>query len=131
MSLHKEIQRDLKEAGRDLRGPDGEPQWLVFGTLTVPCVPTSIEDTVVLDEEGNSIELRHSVIVSTEYWEAPGLEVQDADSAPDLDAANATPFPEVGHGVRFRWQDYKIVKRSFDSTLAQMRLDLADPGSNQ
>ena len=131
MALHKEIQRDLKEMARDLRGPDDVAQWITFGTLTVPCIPTSIEDTVVIDSDGNEAHLRHSVIVSTEWWEAPGLEVLDADSMPGEDTANVTRFPNVGEVIRFRAGFYKIVQRKFDSTLAQMRLDLADPGSNQ
>lgn len=131
MRLQKEIQRDLKEMARDLRGPDDVAQWITFGTLTVPCLPTSIEDTVLIDSDGNEQHLRHSVIVSTEWWEAPGLEVVDADSVPGEDTANITRFPRVGELVRFRAEDCKIVQRKFDSTLAQMRLDLADPGSNQ
>jgi hypothetical protein len=129
--LRDEMRRDLKEAESDLRGPDGQPQWLVYGTLTLPCVPSGVTDTVVIDTDGNTIEIQQALLVRTDHFEAPGLEPQDADAVPDVDSFNTTPIPNVGEMVRFRWTDYRVVRRVFDSTQAYVRLDLADANSNR
>ena len=128
--LRDEIQRDLRdEIERDLRGPDGQPQWLVFSSLTMPCAPASVEESVAIDADGNEVRLRHSVVVRTEHFLAAGL----AAGAPDPDAPAPTGprFPRSGDQVRFRWTWYRVINATFDAMQAQLRLDLADNGSNQ
>ena len=127
MALGQEIQRDLKnDVERDLRGPDGQAQWLVFGTLTLPCSPTGIEDTVTIDANGNEITIQHSVLLRTSLFNLLGLEPvkgQDADAL----FASVEGLPAVGDLVRFRWTAYRVVRRKFDSMLSTLRLDLANP----
>src|SRR5688500_11918619 len=114
MRLRDEISRDLQEMERDVRGPDDEPQKLVYGALTLPCVPTSIENGISIDAEGNDAEIKHSLIVRTEHCQAPGLTAVWDPDAPLPE--NATPIPNVGAIVRFRWANYRVVARKFDST---------------
>lgn len=129
--LRDEIQRDLRlEVERDLRGPDDQAQTIVYGTLTLPCTPTSLEETTELDSAGNETVIRHSVLLRTELFNLPGLqpvEGQDADSL----FASAEGIPNVGDEVRFRWTSYRVARRRFDAMLATLRLDLADIDSNR
>lgn len=131
MPLRDDLNGALQDLERELRGPDHEPPRLTYGALTVPCIPTTVENGVVIDAEGNAITVRLSVFVRLEHFELPGLQAVDADSAPAAEEANAVPIPTVGRLVRVRWTDYRVVAVRFDSAHAAVRLDLADPGSNQ
>lgn len=128
--LRDELQRSLREMEKQLCGPDGEPQWFVFGGLTIPCVPTSVAEGSVIDESGNLRTIDLALLARTEHFLAPGLqpvEGQDADSL----FASSQNFPRVGNIIRFRWQDWRVVKVTLDSMQAHVRFDLADPGGNR
>jgi hypothetical protein len=130
MSLQQEIQRDLERVEQDMVGPDGVAQTLVFGDLTVPCVPTSIAEATVMDEEGNMQTVSVSVFVRIEHFNLWG-EQDDEVAGEDAPLSTTYELPKCGHIVRFRWNYYRVVRVQLTGTQSHIRLDLADSGSNQ
>lgn len=120
----------MQRIERELRGPDDAAQWIVYGSLTLPCSPTSLEDTIALDAEGNETQITQAVLVRMELFNLPGMQPVEGEDADDL-FASVEGLPNVGDEVRFRWSSYRVVKRRFDAMLASVRLDLADVGSNE
>lgn len=121
----------LRELEHELRGPDGQAPKLTYGAITVPCIPTTVENGVEIDSEGNAITVQLAIFVRLEHFQLSGLQALDIDAAPTVEEANAVPLPTVGRIVRFRWVDYRVISIRFDSAQNAMRLALADPGSNQ
>jgi len=130
VSLRNEIATDLERMEYDVRGPDDQPQTLVYGDLTVPCIPTSVSTSTVLDEEGNIQRLSASVFVRLEHFNLLGESSDEAGNTESLFSAS-NPVPICGRVVRFRWQYLRVVNVQLMSTQSHIRLDLSDSGSNQ
>lgn len=130
MRLADEIAGALEELERDTRGPDEVPQWCVFGTLTLPCVPHAITEAVQIDPHGNAQTVDLALHIRLAHFNLPGL---DATPFEDADAAIASSqrVPKSGDKIRFRWNNYKVISARIDSSMTYLRLDLAHEYSNR
>lgn len=114
----------------DVRGPGEDAQTLVYGNLTVPCIPTSISESTVIDEEGNAQRATVSVFVRVEHFNLLGESEDEAGNTESL-FSDSNPIPICGRVVRFRWKYLRVINVQLMSTQSHIRLDLVDSGSNQ
>ncbi len=130
MSIANEMEDALRELERDTIGPDSQAQWLVFGTLTMPCVPTSISESILIDPNGNPVNVDLAVFIRLDHFDLPAIEAVSAENADAL-FASTQRIPKSGDIVRFRWTEYRVLTSKLDPTLTYIRLDLADQHSNR
>ncbi len=130
MSLAQHFSDALRELEGQLSTPGNAPSF-GFGTRTIPCVPSPLAETIVIDA-GNERQISLQLTVRGSNWLSWGLEtIFIGDQVFDFEAGAENP-PLVGQIISYPSQSrYRIhtIRRAPDNSF--LVFDCVDPNSNR
>jgi hypothetical protein len=125
MSFRTDLIRGLREMGKRT-GLDGRtPQTFEWNEADVPCVANSVGREVVIDAEGNPVQIDLRLFVTRDNFLTADSTLVTVDS--DLYTVdNDTPIPLSGMDLVFRGKTYVIVTAKESGPQSHFELTLGD-----
>ncbi len=106
------------------------PQTFTWKGAAIPCVPTSTAREIIIDREGNAVEITLRLFVRLSHFVTVDSTLITVDSEL-LTVDNNTPRPVSGKTLVYFGQIYRIMTARVASVQSHIELTLGDAASNR